>query len=229
MVHQDDAGPGVFAGAIAAAGHSLDTWKVAEAAEPPADPLGYDAVVSLGGSAHPVEADSHPWLAVEKRVLAELLAAEVPTLGVCLGAQLLTLAAGGEAVRSSEPEIGWFEVGLTAAGKRDPLLASLAPSFEAFEWHSYECHPPAAAVALAKTDGGCLQAFRLGNAYAIQFHAEVAAIDARRWIEDYRADPDAVRIGVDPVLLGAETAPRIAAFNELGAALCGRWLDLASG
>lgn len=230
MVHQDDAGPGVFAGEIAAEGHVLDTWKVAEDPEPPADPLGYDAVICLGGSAHPIEDDARPWLAAEKGVLAELLAAGVPLLGVCLGAQLLTIAAGGEAVRSREPEIGWFDVELTPEGAADPLLAPLAPSFAAFEWHSYECRPPDAATPLARTRGGeCLQAFRLGNAHAIQFHAEVAAADAGRWIDDYRADPDAVRIGVDPERLRAETEPRIEAFNQLGAGICRRWLDLAAG
>src|SRR5689334_14585254 len=93
MVHQDDAGPGVFAGAIAAGGHRLETWKVAEDPEPPGDPGSYDAVLCLGGSAHPVEDDLHRWLAPEKALIREMLEAEVPILGVCLGAQLLTLAA----------------------------------------------------------------------------------------------------------------------------------------
>lgn len=228
MVHQDDAGPGVFAGAIAAGGHSLETWKVAEEPQPPQDPLGYDAVLCLGGSAHPVDDDAHPWLAREKEVLAGLLEAEVPVLGVCLGAQLLTLAAGGETVRCEQPEIGWFDVAVAPEAAADPLLAPLAPSFEAFEWHSFECLPPADAVPLART-ATCLQAFRLGRAHAIQFHAEVSTADARGWIEDYRADPDAVRLGTDPALLWAETEPRIGPFNELGAELCARWLDLAAG
>jgi len=228
MVHQDDAGPGVFTTAIEGGGHELATWNVAEEPEPPADPLGYDAVVCLGGSAHPVEEETYPWLGGEKDVLAALLAAEVPLLAVCLGAQLLALAAGGTTARAVEPEIGWFEVELTADGNEDQLLAPLAPSFEAFEWHSYECLPPTEAVPLARTPA-CLQAFRLGRAHAIQFHAEVSEADARHWIDDYRADPDAVRIGVEPAALHAETAPRIGAFNVLGAALCERWLDLAAG
>jgi GMP synthase-like glutamine amidotransferase len=229
MVHQDDAGPGVFTAAIEAGGHRLDTWKVSEETAPPADPLGYDGVLCLGGSAHPREEQRYPWLSAEKEALRQLLAAEVPLLGVCLGAQLLTIAAGGEARRTPAPEIGWVEVEVTPDGAADPLLAPLAPCFEAFEWHSYECLPPDGSTPLARNPT-CLQAFRIGaRAHAIQFHAEVSGVDARHWIDDYRADPDAVRTGVDPAVLHADTEPRIAAFNQLGRDLCGRWLDLVGG
>ena len=66
--------------------------------------------------------------------------------------------------------------------------------------------PPAGAVRLADSDHS-LQAFRLAGApvWGIQFHAEVSATDARRWIEHYEVDPDAVEIGIDPGALWAET------------------------
>jgi len=78
---------------------------------------------------------------------------------------------------------------------------------------------------LAESDVG-LQACRIGEAaWAIQFHAEVSAADAAGWIDDYRSDPDAVEIGVDPVALRAETEAKIGSFNRLGRDLCRRWLD----
>jgi hypothetical protein len=83
-------------------------------------------------------------------------------------------------------------------------------------------------VALARSEV-CLQACRIGEAaWAIQFHPEVSAADAVRWTEDYKTDPDAVRIGIDPTALAIETEAKIAAFNELGRGICGRWLDLAA-
>jgi GMP synthase-like glutamine amidotransferase len=127
-------------------------------------------------------------------------------------------------VRASQPEIGWFEVEVTPEGAVDPLLAPLAPSFEAFEWHSYECRLPQDAVVLARTPV-CVQAYGVGAAaWAIQFHAEVSAADAAHWIADYHADEDAVRIGVDPEALRAETEAKIEGFNQLGRDLCARWL-----
>jgi GMP synthase-like glutamine amidotransferase len=149
-------------------------------------------------------------------------------LGVCLGAQLLAAAAGGEARRAAVPEIGWYDVAITPEGESDPLLAALAPGFEAYEWHSYECVLPQGATALAASDA-CLQAFRIGeSAWGIQFHAEVRATDALGWIRDYATtDPDAIRLGVDQEALRAQTRERIAAWNELGRGLCGRFLAAA--
>lgn len=222
--HQRDAGPGVFADAVEAGGHRLDTWHVAELGDPPDDPLDYDAVMTFGGAMHPDQEDAHAWLAPEKALLRDLLARGTPLLGVCLGSQLLAEAAGGRAVRAREPEIGWFEVEVTETGSSDPVLGPLAPRFEAFEWHSYTVELPQGAAILARTPV-CVQGFRVGEAaWGIQFHAEVTAADARRWIDDYDTDEDAVRIGVDPERLAAETEPRLAAFNQLGRDLCGRWL-----
>lgn len=228
IVHQRDAGPGVFAEAIREAGGTLDEWTLAERPEPPADPLGYDAVLVLGGAMNVDEGERHGWIAEEEALLRELLEREVPLLGLCLGGQLVAQAAGAKPARAVRPEIGWGRVEVTAAGGGDPLLGPLAPAFEAFQWHSYEFPLPPGAVALARSEV-CLQAARLGErAWALQFHPEVSRADALHWVEDYRSDPDAVRIGVDPALLGPETATKIGAFNRLGRALCGRWLAVAA-
>ena len=64
-------------------------------------------------------------------------------------------------------------------------------------------------------------------AWAIQFHAEVSAPDAEAWIDDYRSDEDAVRIGVDPEALRTETRRKIGDWNRLGRELCGRFLEVA--
>jgi GMP synthase-like glutamine amidotransferase len=227
IVHQPDAGPGVFATAIANAGHRLDRWLLPEAAEPPADPLGYDAVLTLGGAMHADQRQRHAWLAEEDRLLAELIERGTPLLGLCLGGQLLAGAAGAAVRRAPRPEIGWHQVELTDEGRHDPVLAPLAPRFEAFQWHSYEFPLPPGAAALASSEV-CLQAARVGErAWALQFHPEVSPADAASWIEDYRSDEDAVRIGLDPAALGAETAAKIGAFNQLGRELCNRWLAQA--
>jgi GMP synthase-like glutamine amidotransferase len=226
VVHQPDAGPGVFAAAAADAGWTL---RLVDAPALPGELRGVDAVMTFGGSAHPDQDAAHAWMAGEVAWLAAVLRAEVPLLGVCLGAQLVARAAGGGARRAKRPEIGWHEVRIATAGREDPLLGPLAPSFEAFGWHSYECVLPPGAAALAASDI-CPQAFRAGErAWGIQFHAEVSAADALGWIDDYAADPDAVAAGVDPVALRTATEPRIDAWNELGRGLCRRFLAAAGG
>jgi GMP synthase-like glutamine amidotransferase len=124
-----------------------------------------------------------------------------------------------------EPEIGWLEVEITDEGAADPVIGPLAPSFTGFQWHSYEAVPPQGAAILARSPV-CAQAYRIGErAWGIQFHAEVTAGDLAHWIDDYRSDGDAVRIGIDPHALRAETEGKIADWNRLGRELCGRFLD----
>lgn len=228
IVHETDAGPGVFGEAIRGRGDSLDQWVLPETAEAPADPLGYDAVLVLGGSMNVDEGDRHTWIGSEHGLLGKLLERRVPLIGLCLGGQMVAAAAGAVPRRAGRPEIGWHPVDLTDEGRSDPLLGPLAPGFEAFQWHSYEFPLPPGAVALARSDVS-LQAARIGElAWAIQFHPEVSATDALHWIDDYESDADAVRIGVDPTALALETEAKIGTFNELGRALCGRWLDVAA-
>jgi GMP synthase (glutamine-hydrolysing) len=223
IVHQRDAGPGVFAEAIRDSGGELDEWVPGERRRP-ADPLGYDAVLVLGGAMNVNEEERHGWIAEEKALLRRLLEREMPLLGLCLGGQLVAEAAGAEARRAPRPEIGWHRVEVTPEGEDDPLLGPLAPSFEAFQWHSYEFPLPPEAVPIARSEV-CLQGARLGErSWALQFHPEVIRADALHWIEGYEADPDAVRIGIDPAALGPETEAKIGDFNRLGRELCRRWL-----
>jgi GMP synthase (glutamine-hydrolysing) len=225
--HQADAGPGVFADEVRARGHSLDQWMLPNGV-PPADPHGYDAVMTFGGSMHADQEAEHPWLSDEKVMLRGLIESGTPLLGVCLGSQLVAEAAGGPAEPAPEPEIGWFEVELTPEGVSDPLLAPLAPRFTAFQWHSYRSPLPPGAVALARSPVA-LQAFRAGrSAWGIQFHAEVTERDAIGWTERFEEDRKAVEIGLDPDELSATIRERIGAWNRLGRDLCARFLDLAS-
>ena len=225
IVHQRDAGPGVFADAFRSRGVELDSWLRAETEAPPRRPADYDAVLIFGGAMHADHDDRHPWLQEEKALLRDLLERGVPLLGVCLGAQLLAEAAGGRPRPASRPEIGWHQVEVTGDGEADPLLGPLAPRFEAFQWHSYEFPLPPDATLLARSPV-CLQAYRVGDsAWGIQFHAEVTRQDAEAWIDDYRSDEDAVRIDLDPDELRRRTRDAIGDWNVLGRDLCERFID----
>ncbi len=81
VVHQRDAGSGVFADAVHASGWDLDQWLRAETDTPPEDPERYDAVMVFGGAMHADHEERHPWLREEKALLAELLERGVPLLG----------------------------------------------------------------------------------------------------------------------------------------------------
>src|SRR6266496_4741819 len=98
---------------------------------------------------------------------------DVCSSDLCLGVQLLARAAHSWVGPLAEPEIGWYEVELTAAGGADPVLGGLPERFEAFQWHYYTYGIPGGAQELARSER-CTQAFRLGErVWGVQFHPEV--------------------------------------------------------
>jgi GMP synthase (glutamine-hydrolysing) len=211
----------LFAPVVRRSGHRLDEWSFVWGKEPPLPFEAYDAVLVFGGSMHADQDAFHPWLREEVRLLQELLARGVPMLGICLGVQLLARAGGAWVAPLPEPEIGWYEVELTAAGGEDPVLGSLPQRFEALQWHHYTYGVPDGAVELARSPA-CTQAFRLGDAcWGVQFHPEVTESQLQGWIADPEDPPP------DPDVLLAETGARIERWNELGRMLCAAFLDAA--
>lgn len=228
IVHEDDAGPGVFAHAAAARGADVCEWRIAAGEPAPSAAEAFDAVLSLGGAMHAHEREAHPWLAEEEALLGQLAHAGRPVLGVCLGAQLLARATGGASGYLSEPEIGWYDVQLTADGGEDPLLAALAPGFGALQWHSCDFTPGPGAVTLARS-ARCVQASRVAaHAWSVQFHAEVTQADFEAWVAHHLAHPDEGDAPADAAALAAVTRRRIMAWNALGRELFGRFLDVAA-
>lgn len=220
IVHGEDAGPELFGPLVAEAGHRGDLWRFESGAAPP--PLdGYDAVIVFGGSMHPDQDDLYPWLPVETEWLRGLVEQRLPTLGICLGSELLARATGAWVGPLPVPEIGWSEIELTAAGTADPVCSALPARFAGFIWHHYAHDLPRGATALAHSSAS-LQAFRLGEAcWGVQFHPEVTELQLERWISD-ESDPPP-----DPEGLRAETRAKIGGWNELGRRLCRSFLAAA--
>jgi GMP synthase-like glutamine amidotransferase len=219
VVHGTDARAELFADAVADAGHTLDEWSLAWGTPPPRPIDEYGAVLVFGGAMHADQDDQHPWLRDENLFLQRLFDLHVPTLGVCLGAQLLAKAAHARVRQLREPEIGWYDVELTDAARDDPVLGRLPERFAAFEWHYYTFDVPAGAVELARSER-CTQAFRLGDSvWGVQFHPEVTESQIGSWVD---AD------GGGHAELADATSARIGAWNELGRSLCDAFL-LAAG
>ena len=142
-----------------------------------------DLVVAMGGPMSVNDEAVHPWLAGEKAWIAAAVRAGVPYFGACLGAQLLAASLGATVRSGDSPEVGVLPVTLTPEGLADPVMSRLGASFEALQWHGDTFDLPAAAVHLGRSPAYDMQAFRVGKAYAVQFHLEVTRAMFEEWSE----------------------------------------------
>jgi GMP synthase-like glutamine amidotransferase len=214
---------GVFDETAAAAGHEVERWSVPESGRP--DPArSYDAVMVFGGSMHPDEDEKFDWLAREDAFLREVLVEKVPVFAVCLGAQMLARAAGAKVGPASAPEIGWLDVGLTAAGEADPVLGALPPQATVFQWHHYTFETPAGGVELARS-AICTQAFRLDQpAWGVQFHPEITLPMLTAWASEGGAE----ELPMPADELRRQSELHIDRSTEYGSALAAAFLREAS-
>lgn len=189
---------------------------------------GYDALIILGGPMGVNDADRYPFLRVETALIRDAIAREIPVLGICLGAQLIAAALGAAVTRNPCREIGWYEVALTAAGQRDPLLAHCAATEQIFQWHQDTFALPTGAIHLASTPTCANQAFRVGrNVYGFQFHLEVDESMIRRWLhlpDHLAAIHELDRISPDEIR--QQTPQHIDRLKQLSASTFGAFLAL---
>ncbi|MBN2130066.1 MAG: type 1 glutamine amidotransferase [Sedimentisphaerales bacterium] len=134
-----------------------------------------DALAIMGGPMNVYQHRRYPWLLAEKRFIEQALRAEIPIIGVCLGAQLVADVLGAKVSENNQIEIGWFPVRMTDAV--DPALLGGPPAaFTAFHWHGDTFEIPAGATRLAESDACPHQAFAYGpSVLALQFHLEYSA------------------------------------------------------
>jgi GMP synthase (glutamine-hydrolysing) len=151
--------------------HTVKFWRAGSA---PASLEGFAALIVLGGPMGVYEADKHPHLAAETRLIETALNKDLALLGICLGSQLMANALGARVYPSGIKEIGWYDLTPTPDAKNDPLLRHLRAREKVFQWHGDTFDLPTGAVHLAFSPLCPNQAFRYGrNAYALQFHLEV--------------------------------------------------------
>jgi GMP synthase-like glutamine amidotransferase len=171
---------------------------------------------------HPDQDAEHPWLRSEVAFIRQALEQGIPTIGVCLGAQLIARAAGAWVGPADRGEVGWFTVELNDEGKADPVLGAMRSRLDAFQWHYYTFDLPEDAVQLAAS-ASARQAYRLGDrTWGVQFHPEVDRNMLDTWFEHGAAELP------KPVAeIEAETDRYLESWNAQGRVLCNAFLDEA--
>jgi len=172
LQHVDYEGPDRIADWAAARGHTIEPVVPLFERYPGLD--SFDFLVVMGGPMGAYEEQRYPWLAAEKRFIADAVAAGKRVFGVCLGSQLLAEALGGRAHPHTVREVGWIPARLTTTGTYSHAFEDFPETFVVGQWHGDTFDLPEGVKSCAETDACANQAFEYagGRVVGVQFHLE---------------------------------------------------------
>jgi len=181
------------------------------------DPVTPDLVIVLGGPIGAYEDDAYPMLKDELSLLEKRLRANRPTIGICLGAQLMARALGARVYPSGIKEIGWSRITLPPSGCESPLRHLGQDETAVLHWHGDTFDLPAGATLLASTENCRNQAFTWGRSLAFQFHPEAKAARLEQWFIGHACEIAGAKLSVPALRADTE---RHAARLEIQAGKC---------
>lgn len=211
---------GSFAAVLDAAGYRIQYVDAPTADFDAVAKRRWDLLVALGGPISSNASDDYPFLVPELRLIESRLGSAAPTLGICLGSQLIARALGAQVRRAARTEIGWESLALTEAGYKSPLQHLSAP---VFHWHGESFDIPDGAVRLASTPLCANQAFSLGaTLLAVQFHPEVTARGLEQWYVGNVGELEALEL--TPAILRQQAQQHAATMAGQAADFLQTWL-----
>ncbi|MBW4572985.1 MAG: glutamine amidotransferase [Tolypothrix carrinoi HA7290-LM1] len=169
------------------------------------NPLTPDIFVILGGPMGAYDDRNYPFLVDELRLLERRLDADLPTLGICLGAQLMARTLGARVYPGPYREIGWSPLELSKEGIHTPLAHLVAENTLVFHWHGDTFDLPVGSIHLASSPKYQNQAFSWGKCgLALQFHPEVTTFGLELWFKNHACEISATH-GVSITRLREDT------------------------
>ena len=204
------------------AGHNWREIDVPNDLSSAYDPLNADILVVLGGGLGAYQQDDFPFIATELDILRQRLHADKPTLGICLGAQLMAAALGADVYPGERGrERGWYKVELTNGGEQTPLCHFR--DCMVMHHHSDTFDLPTGCSNLARGPVYSNQAFQIGkNGMAIQFHPEVRQRELEYWFIGMADDAATDRLDMQE--LRSQTAQYLPALRQATTNFFHEWI-----
>jgi GMP synthase (glutamine-hydrolysing) len=189
------------------------------------EPTQPDLLVILGGPIGVYEEKDYPFIKDELKLLEQRLANNLPTLGICLGSQLIARALGAAVYPGHGKEIGWGSLQLSEAGQNSCLRHLATKDRAVLHWHGDTFDLPAGAVLLASSQQYKNQAFSWGDScLGLQFHPEVTATGLERWFIGHACEITSTN-GVSVSQLRTETMLYASVLQPIAIHLWNEWLD----
>ena len=143
-------------------------------------------LVFMGGSMNVT--DPLQWISEEKELIRNAIDNNIPVMGNCLGAQLMSAALGGEISHDENMEIGWHAVEADVNNTDNEWLKDIPDSFIPFHWHADTFTIPKDATVLLHSKCRQNQAFVINNSIALQFHLEMTTEMVTEWVRLFGSD-----------------------------------------
>jgi len=223
--HAATEGPGYFATYLERHGVPWQLIRI-DAGEPvPERAARFGGLVFMGG---PMSVnDELPWIAPVLRLIRDARDAGVPTLGHCLGGQLIAKALGGVVTRNPVKEIGWGRVDVLLSGLAAEWFGAQLKSFESFHWHGERFSIPPGATRIASSAYCENQAFVLGPHLGMQCHVEMTPELIRTWCQDWEKEVESLARRTPsvqtPAQMTAALEEKTRALNAIADRLYDRW------
>ena len=191
------------------------------------DPLRPDLLVVMGGPVGVYQAEDYPFLKQEIEILKKRIDANLPTIGICLGSQLIAAALGSKVYKGDVGrEVGWHPLQATGAGKNTAVDLICDPHTNMFHWHGDTFDLPMGATRLASSAKYENQIFSYGkNVLGLQCHPEVQKQQLQEWYVMFQKDIT----GDNPLIpvneLRQQTTENIDTLNTQAKLFFNTWLE----
>ena len=229
LTHLEPEGPCTFGETLLGRGMQVTDLCLPRHDAKKIDPLEHDLLVVMGGPIGVYQADDYPFLKTEIEIVKKRIAKKRPTIGICLGSQIMAAALGSKVYKGEQgKEIGWHPLTVNEEGMQTPARHFAKETTNMFHWHGDTFDLPKGVKLLASSENYKHQIYTLGNyAIGLQCHPEVQEQPLEEWYVMFQRDITGPNALIPVHELRKQTAANIATLNKQAKLFLNEWLDQA--